>query len=110
MPITTLPQVTEGQTAYITISFEDELGVAITPSAFTYYVNDLLSGTQLATGTVSSPGVSSYVFTLTPDMNNILNNTEALEEHVLTIDATYEGSKHVTGDYHWNVENLEFLP
>lgn len=109
MPITTLPQVTEGQTAYITITFTDELGVAITPNSFVYFVNDLLSGTQLATGTVSSPGVSSYAFTLTPAMNDIININEALEEHVLTVDATYEGTKHVTGDYHWNVENLEFL-
>lgn len=108
MPITTLDTVNEGQTGYITLTFRDEEDVIITPSSFTYLLNDLVTGTQLATGTVTSPG-SPYVFTLTPVMNIICTEEDDLEEHVLTIDATYEATKHVTGDYHFNVANLEFL-
>lgn len=108
MPITILDSVNEGQTAYIVLTFKDELGVAITPNSFLYNVNDLLSGTSLASGTISSPG-STYTFTLTPAMNDIVNSKTDFEEHVLTIDATYESTKHVTGDHHWNVANLEFL-
>ena len=107
MPVTTLLSVNEGQTGYITISFADEDGVKITPSSFTYSLDDLVTRTNIASGTVGSPS-SPHTLELLPAWNKIYTAGVDSEEHVLTIDATYEGTKHVTGDYHFNVTNLEF--
>lgn len=107
MPVTALNYVNEGQTGYITMSFKDSNNNAVVPTTFTYKINDLVTGNNLAAGNVA-PGNSTYTLELTPEMNIIVNNNAANEEHVLTIDATYESNKHTTGDFHFDVVNLEF--
>lgn len=109
MPLRTLPYFKEGQTGYILISLADELEAAIIPNSFTWTLNDLITKQEIASGTVSNPGAASYTFELTPAMNCIITSTEEYEEHVLTIDAIYETSRHSTGDFHFLVENLEFV-
>ena len=107
MPVTSLSSVNEGQTGYITLSFTDEAGVSITPSSFTYTLDDLVTRQNIASGTINAPSVP-YKMELLASWNKIVTDGVTNEEHVLTIDASYEGSKHVTGDYHFNVTNLEF--
>jgi len=109
MPATVLSSVNEGSTAYVTVSFTDELGTAIVPSSISIKVNDVITSTELMSSTVTTPGTSSYTVTLTPTANRIINDNHEYEEHVLTIDATYETGKHCTGEYRFNVYNLRFL-
>jgi hypothetical protein len=108
MPITILSEVNEKQTSYITLTFKDEAGVAITPTSLTWTLYDLISGTSISSGTVSTP-TAVYTMEITPTMNAIINTKTAKEEHVLTISGPYQGTKAVTGDFHFNVVNLEFL-
>jgi hypothetical protein len=108
MPITVLSEVNEKQTSYITLTFLDEAGVAITPTSLTWTLNDLITGTNISSGTVSTP-TAVYTMEITPTMNAITNQKASREEHVLTITAPYQGTKSVTGDFHFNVVNLEHL-
>jgi len=109
MPVTTLSSINEGHTGFVTLTFIDENNNAVVPTSFTYKVNDLITGQNLASGNVSPVGNSTYTLELASTVNIIVNNSHAAEEHVLTINARYESNKYVTGDYHFLVNNLEFL-
>ncbi len=110
MPITTKSTINEGQTGYVTMRFTDEDNNAVYVSSLTYKVNDNISGNLIASGNVTSINNNSYVLELTPDVNIIVNNNANSEEHVITVDATYESNRHTTGAYKFDVINLRFYP
>lgn len=109
MPITAKNTINEGQTGYISFNFTDENNNAVTVTSLTYKVNDNDTGNNLAAGNISVNN-NSYTFELTPEMNIIVNNNQNAEEHVLTVDGTYESNKHTTGAFKFDVINLKFHP
>ena len=108
MPVTTKSTINEGQTGYITMTFTDANNNAVSVSSLTYKLSDNITGNTIAAGNIPRINNNSYTFELTPVMNPIINNNANNEEHVLTIDATYESNKHTTGAFKFDVINLHY--
>jgi hypothetical protein len=108
MGIQVLDTVMEGQTSYITVSFTDEHGGPVSPTAISYRVDDLLTQESLLASGAITPPASSVVIELPPEVNRVVDHDKGLEVHVCTIEAAYGGGKKITGEIRYGVVNLPF--
>ena len=104
--MTTLHEINEKTTLLVTVSFFDDAGAAVTPSAATYRIHDKASG-AIIVATTSLAGLSTTKeIEVTSAQNALLNQSDNTEEHILTLTFTYGSSRQGTSEYRWAVRGL----
>jgi hypothetical protein len=98
--------VNEKTTYRIVVEFIAEDGAPVVPSSGVYRLDDVLSGEEAIADTPFVPGGSSFVVTIPFAANEIINNSNDLEEKVFTVVAEYGVGKQCTGEYRYKVRNL----
>jgi len=98
--------VNEGSTHLLRLSFTDESGAAIVPSAATWKIVDAASGTIIKAETAFTPTVATHELVISATENRILNAASAREQRRVTISVTYSGSREMTTEYLYEVNNL----
>lgn len=88
--------INESTTAFQTITFLNENGVPIVPTAATYRLDDEASEHVIKADTTISGLASSVTITLSTTDNAIVNATEKYDVHVLTVEWDYTGSHGAT--------------
>lgn len=100
--------INENTTAILSLNFKDAKKKAIVPTTCRYRLDDVLSGevTGWTPLTVSTP---EYDIGITANENRIINDANAQEVRVLTVEATYPGGAEATTEYRYAVVNLKYL-
>lgn len=109
MADTCLFEVTERSDFPLAVSFLDEDGVAVTPTAATYRIDDQQNRTNLLPATSFPSLASSMDLWMESDWNRIIRSRSKYEIRVVTVEYDYDsgvGSKHVTSQYKYKVLNL----
>lgn len=100
-------QVNESSTAYLTVTFLDKDGAAAAPTAATYQIHDVLSGSQMRAATAITPVAAQVMLTLTPTDNRLLETGQAGEQaRRVTVAAVYGDDDGVTAEFVYTVKNL----
>ena len=105
LPVT----INERTTAWLAISFFDELGNAITPSALTYSIHCLTTGNVVLPDTQLSLLASVMSVQLTSSQNSMQNASNLQEFRRLTVAAAYGDGAETTAEYDYVVRNLNFI-
>ncbi len=105
--MTTLHEINEKTTLLVTVSFFDDAGAAVTPSAATYRIHDKASGSIIVAITSLAGLSTTKEIEVTSAQNALISQTDSTEEHVLTLDFTYGSSRRGTSEYRWVVRGLE---
>lgn len=101
-----IDEANEGCTLVITASFFDENGLAVTPTAGTYRIDDLISGEEILDDT-ALPSLGTEVdVEITPEQMPIINPSRPYETHILTVEFDYGAGKHGNDEYRFHVKNL----
>ena len=100
-----MQQVNERSTAYLTVTPKDKTGTAQAPTALTYRVDDVLTGTEILPDTSVAPGATVEI-TLTPEQNRILSGAHAVERRRVTVTAAFGAADQVCSEYVYEVVNL----
>lgn len=98
--------VNERSTSIVTLTFRDETGAQVTPSAGTYRIDDAASGTEIRAATPFTPSGSTHDITITDEENRILDVNRNIEERIVTVSFTYGVGKKGSGEYRYGVKNL----
>ncbi len=101
--------VNEKSSYFPTISFLDEDGNAVIPSAGKYWVYDITdqdAPVEIKAETAFTPTASSFDFEILPTENRILDDTNDYEMRVLTVEFTYSTTRQGTAEHKWGVKNL----
>jgi hypothetical protein len=98
--------VNERSTSIVTLTFRDETGAQVTPSAGTYRIDDAASGTEIRASTPFTPSGSTHDIMITDEENRILDVTRNIEERIVTVSFTYGVGKKGSGEYRYSVKNL----
>ncbi|MBN2392168.1 MAG: hypothetical protein JXR84_15680 [Anaerolineae bacterium] len=106
--MTVLSEVNEGTTAYLTVTFLDEDGLAAMPTAATWQCHDVASDTELQAETALTPA-SSIKITIPASVNTLVNPHAIQEKHRITLVATYGGDDQVTAEYDFVVIGLQWV-
>lgn len=101
-----MEQVNERSTAYLTVTFKDKAGAAQQPTAASYRIDDVATGTEIRGDTALTPGTSIEII-LTPADNAIVSPRLPVERHVVTVTGTYGASDAVRSQYAYEVVNLQ---
>lgn len=96
--------INEGTTGYLTVEFYDKTGTLAAPSAVTYRIDCLTTGTEVVDDT-SVTAASSVEIQLTAANNAILGGRPR-ERRRVTVTGTYAGSQAVRHEYDYEVRNL----
>ena len=96
--------INEGTTGYLTVTFYDKAGDAAAPSAVSYRIDCLSSGTVILTDTSATPGTEVEI-TLTAAQNAIVAGLPR-ERRRVTVTGTYAGSQAVTHQFDYEIRNL----
>lgn len=102
-------EITEGSTAWVTVSFYSRLDVLEAPTAVSYEIWDITSGTCIKTATSLTP-LSQVEITLSAGDNAILAQTHFREARKVIVTATYAGSEQLVKDFVYHVRNIAFRP
>jgi hypothetical protein len=97
--------VNEKTVAVITVLFREEDGGLVNPSAASYELTDLNTGTVLTTSTSISPIGGVYDIIIAASKNAIIDNSRAYETKVITVAWTY-GTGTAYAEYRYRVKNL----
>ena len=108
--MSTLSEVNEGSTAWLTVSFYDKDGVLEVPNSIEWTVIDVASGAVLQSPTVVAVPASAVELTLTAVINAIQNASLKKEKRRVTVEAGFSGSEAQTKAYEYNVVNLAQIP
>ena len=103
-----MERVNERSTAYLTVTPKDKAGTAQVPTALTYRIDDVLTGTEILDDASVAPG-SSVELTLTPEQNRMLGTGQA-ERRRVTVTATYGVADQVCAEYIYEVVGLTAVP
>lgn len=93
----------------LAVSFLDEDGVAVVPTAATYRIDDQLSRRSIQSSTAFPSLASSVDLWITSDQNFIIKSRSAYEIRTVTVEYDYEsddGPKHGTAEYRYKLVNL----
>ena len=101
--------INEKTTAILTLTFTDEDGDAVTPSAGTYQIDDVESNTNITAKTDFTPIASTYDLEITPNENRTLDSTKNYELRRVTVTMTYSGAKSASAEYDYKVKNLNYI-
>jgi hypothetical protein len=100
--------VNEKTTCIVTFTFTDEDNNPVTPTAATYRIDDVQTGTSIVTTTGFTPLSSTYDLEVQYSNNKIINTSSVTEYRNITVDFTYgAGNKHGTSEYVFGVKNLK---
>ena len=100
--------VNENTTSFLTVSFFDELGNAVVPTAATYRIDDP-DGTSIVDATAMTLAEVVEI-TITSNQNRILHPTNPFETRIVTVEFDYSGgTKHGTHEDSYEIRNLAFL-
>lgn len=99
-----MDEVNEGSTGYLSVSLKDKTGAAALPTALSYAINDVISGSVVRATTSLTPA-ASFEITLTPLDNQILGG-RADELKRVTITATYGVSDAFVTEHLYRVRAL----
>lgn len=103
--------INENSHAVVTLSFTDEKGVAVVPTAGQYRLDDVASETELLAWTAFTPSAATHDLIITDVQNAIMNNALEAEKKRLTIDFTFgSDNKKATAEYIYVVRNLSKIP
>jgi hypothetical protein len=103
-------EVTEGTTAYLTVTFYDKNGVPSSPSSLSYRIDDVTGETPTVVRADTAIGAADSVeITLTPADNAILAAANAEERRLVTVTATYGADDALQADYEYRVRNLRMV-
>ena len=91
------------------VSFWDEDGVAATPTAATYRLDDAGSGTAILAETSIGSLSTSVTIEVTSAQQAMINANNATEQHVLTVEFDYGSGRHGTDETRWDVKNLKYI-
>lgn len=97
--------VNEESVAVVTVIFMDEDDNLVTPSAATYKVHDLATGTELIASTAFTPSSGTYDVIVPAAQNAIIDTTRSHETKVVTVSFTY-GTGTANAEYRYRVRNL----
>lgn len=98
--------VNEKSTIILPITFKDESGDPVSPTAATYRIDDKESGTELVATTAIVVAGPTYDLTVASAVNRILDQDNEYETRVVTLVWTYGVSSTGTDEYAYNVKNL----
>ncbi len=100
--------INERTTYFVTVTFKDEDGTLVVPSAAFYSLYCETTGTEiLAEGAFPTPLASSKEIEVTYVQNKIQVSTNAKEQKLMTVRFTYDsGASQGTAEYRWVVQNL----
>ena len=96
----------ERSTVIVPVTFTDDAGVAATPDAATYRVDDEANRTNLVPVTAISPLASSVDITITSDQNYIIRSRAKEEIRTVTVEWDYGSGNHGTAQYRYKLLNL----
>jgi hypothetical protein len=105
---TALPLVCvfEGEDAFLTVAFTDENGATVAPSAVTWRVVDVNSGTELKAETAVSSPTETIVITIPASVNALVNDGSMQETHRIILDITYNDALTKIGRYDYLVTRV----
>lgn len=98
--------INEKTTYTLTLTFTDESGSAVTPSAGTYRIDDVSSGAEIKGETAFTPSASTHDLIITASENAILNTANSSEKRRVTVTVTYGMARQMTEEYFYSVKNL----
>jgi hypothetical protein len=87
-----MKSVNEGSTSLLRLSFTDTDGTAVTPSQIEYRIHCVQNGELIRDWTVAD----SADIVLTAD-DNAIKTRRTLEQHRVSVRATYAGTRRITG-------------
>lgn len=93
----------------VTVSFLDEDGVAVVPTAATYRIDDEVNRRNIQPATAFPSLASSVDVWITSDQNFIIRSRNAFEIRTLTVEFDYNsanGPAHGTAQYRYKLVNL----
>lgn len=102
-------EVAERSDFPVAISFLDEDGVAVIPTAATYRIDDELNRRNIQPATAFPSLATSVDLWITGDQNHIIRSRSKYEVRTVTVEFNYEsddGPKHVTAQYKYKLLNL----
>jgi hypothetical protein len=103
--------INENTTLTLTLTFEDENGDAVTPSAARYKLDDVSSGASVLAWTAFSPSSSTHDLVITATQNAVIDSTKSREKRVVTVEITYGMDARMnTSEYAYVVRNLHYAP
>lgn len=103
-----LGEVNEGSSAAVMLSFIDEYGAPVTPTAGSYRI-DTGNGVAVRATTLFTPVSSTFTISLTAEDNTIFDTALAAEPHIITLTWEYGASKDGSEECSYSVKNLLFL-
>lgn len=101
--------VNEKCTSIVSLTFRDETGDLVVPSAGSCQIHDAASGTEIRAETPFTPAGSTHDITITDSENRILDASRNVEERIVTVTFTYGAGKKGSGEYRYGVKNLAKL-
>lgn len=101
-----MEEVNDRSTAVITVGLKDENGNAVTPSAATYRIDDVDSGTQILDDTAFPSLASQVDLEITDAQNALLDETKPYESRKITVKFDYGSGKKGTAQYIYRIKNL----
>jgi hypothetical protein len=101
-----LDSFNERSTIVVTVAFLDDDGVAVTPDAATYRIDDKASRTAILAATAIGSLSTSVDLTITSEQNAIVRPRKAFEIRTVTVEFDYDGDKHGTAQYEYKLVNL----
>lgn len=104
MAIPTLT-INDRTTLVLTLTFRDEDDALVVPTAATYRVDDVLTGTTVKAKTSLTGLASSMELEITSAMNAAIGE-QTLQERVVTIEFDYGTARHGSDEYRYYVKNL----
>ena len=102
----TLTSVNEMTTLVLTLAFFDEDDAPVTPTAATYRVDDVGSGTAIVASTALTGLSTTKELEITSLQNAMVTATNSLEQRVVTVGFDYGSGRHANEEYRYYVKNL----
>jgi hypothetical protein len=103
---TTLDDVNEKNTCYITVNFFDKDNNAAAPASVAYWLHDD-EGNQLATG---APAAAATVeIEIDSSLNAMQDPKLTREKRVLSVKGTYGANDEVNDEFWYNILNLKHI-
>lgn len=102
-------QVNERTAFPIAVTFLDEDGVAVTPDAATYRIDDIERRTNIQPATAFPSLATTVDLWITSDQNHIIRSRADYEIRTVTVEYDYTsdaGAKHATAKYEYKLMNL----
>ena len=105
-----MKKINRRSTAFVDLSFLDEDGDQVIPTAATAKIHDRDTETVIRAATALTGLYHEMTILITEAENETITHTENREVHVLTVEFDYLsafGTAHGTGECEFQVENLE---